>query len=70
MSRFTIVIREIGSDHDVALANCDSNPEAIAAGLKAKALVTGQRRGRHRTTIPKYTTVRIVDHEKEEKANG
>jgi hypothetical protein len=70
MSRYTIVVREIGSDHDVALVACDSHPEAIAAGLKAKTMVTGQRQARHRTTIPKYTTVRIVDHEKEEKANG
>jgi hypothetical protein len=70
MSRFTIVIREIGSDHDVALVACDSHPEAIAAGLRAKVLTVGPAGRRRITTIPKYTTVRIVDHEEEEKANG
>ena len=38
MAGYSIFVREYGSDHDVALAQVDSNPEPICEGLKRKML--------------------------------
>jgi hypothetical protein len=55
-ARYSIIVREYGSDHDVTLLHVDSNPQAIVAGLRAKTLTIGKRR-----RIPKYDSVRIVE---------
>ena len=56
-ARYSIVVREYGSDHDVALLHVDSNPQAVVDGLRAKTLTIGKRR----TQTPKYTSIRIVE---------
>jgi hypothetical protein len=55
-TRYSIVVREYGSDHDVTLVHVDSNAQAIVDGLRAKTLTIGKRR-----RIPKYTSIRIVE---------
>jgi hypothetical protein len=57
MTRYSIIVREYGSDHDVTLMHVGSNPQAIVDGLRAKTLSIGKRR----TRIPKYTSIRIVE---------
>jgi hypothetical protein len=57
--RYSIIVREWGSDHEVVLAECDSNPDAIVQGLEKKR--TGN--GRHGGRIPRYDWIRIVDNE-------
>jgi hypothetical protein len=54
--RFSIWVREYGSDHDVELMEVDSNPQPIVTGLYAKTLNIGKRKH------AKYTHVRIVDN--------
>jgi len=68
MSRYSIWGRQHGVDHDTELARCESNPQAILAGLKARSLTIRNAEDR-RVQIAKYTWLRIVDHEPEE-ANG
>ena len=55
-ARYSIVVCEYGSDHDVTLVHVDSNPQAVVDGLRAKTLTIGKRR-----RIPKYTSIRIVE---------
>lgn len=55
--RFSIWVREYGSDHDVELMEVDSNPDPIVKGLREKTLSFGKGR-KH----PKYSWVRIVDN--------
>jgi hypothetical protein len=52
MRRYSIIVREFGSKHEVELLQVNSNPEAIAFVLETK-------REHH---INKYSSVRIVDH--------
>lgn len=54
--RFSIWVREHGSDHDVELMEVDSNPEPIKAGLYEKTLKFGK--NKH----PKYDWVRVVEN--------
>lgn len=64
--RYSIIVREHGSDHDVELMQVNSNPSAIVAGLQKKTLTISQsifRAGKRSAKIPKYTFVRVVDHE-------
>lgn len=65
--RYSIWVREYGSDHDVELMQVDSNPRAITTGLHQKMLTinTGTM-GRHKKTkLAKYTYVRVVDNERQ-----
>jgi hypothetical protein len=52
MKRFSVMVREFGSKHEIELLQVNSNPEAIAFALE-------QKREHH---INKYSSVRIVDH--------
>jgi hypothetical protein len=63
--RFSIWVREIGSDHDVELMQCDSNPEPIVEGLYGKRLNTTKKGSRKKTTVGRYSWVRIVDNDAE-----
>jgi hypothetical protein len=58
-ARYSIIVREYGSDHDVTLVQVDSNPQAIVDGLRAKTLKIGKRR----TQTPKYTSIRVVEED-------
>ena len=62
MRRYSIWVRENGSDHDVELMQLDSNPEPIVKGLHAKMLTTVKEGSKKKTKIPKYDWVTIVDN--------
>jgi hypothetical protein len=65
-ARYSIMVREHGSDHDVELLQVNSNPDAIVAGLRAKTLKLHTsifQPGKRVLKVPKYTYVRVVDHE-------
>jgi hypothetical protein len=57
MAPYSIIVREYGSDHDVALIRVGSNPQSVVDGLRAKTLTIGKRL----TQIPKYTSIRVVE---------
>jgi hypothetical protein len=61
--RYSIFVFEYGSDHEVELAKVGSNPQDIADALKKKMLTTKRRKGVKATKMPKYASVRIVDHQ-------
>lgn len=64
MKRFSVMVQEYGSSREVELCAMDGNPEPTVAGLKAKTLmVHSDPNARRRTKIPKYTNIRIVDHQ-------
>lgn len=61
--RFSIWVREIGSDHDVELIQVDSNPQAITTGLHTKTLTLVGKEGRNKKTkTAKYSYVYVVDN--------
>lgn len=65
MKRFSIWVREYGSDHDVELMQVESNPEAVTAGLHTKMLTVNKsifEAGKRKTRIPKYSFIRVVDN--------
>jgi hypothetical protein len=65
MGRYSIIVREYGSDRDVELMEVESNPQAIVDGLRAKKLTLHRpitEAGRRVYKIPKYSIVRVVDH--------
>ena len=57
--RFSIIVRELGSDREVVLAECDSNPEAIAEGLRHKKAGTGKKGGK----LSRYDWIRVVSND-------
>ena len=61
--RYTIRVQEYGSDRMVDLVWCDSNPEAVVAGLKQKTLrvESGHLKGPRRIKVRKYGTIQILD---------
>lgn len=64
-SRYSIMVQEYQSDHETELLRCDSNPEPIVRALKAKTLRAERsifEKGRRTYKIPKYVSVRVVDH--------
>lgn len=64
--RFSIWGREYGSDHDVELAQCDSNPEAVKLGLEQKTLTIKHsifERGRRSSKVRKYVYLRVVENQ-------
>ena len=60
MKRYSIWVREHGSDHDVELCAVDSNPETVKAAAYAKRLKIGAGK-----TMAKYSYVRVEDHGEE-----
>jgi hypothetical protein len=56
MAGYSIIVREYGADHDVALVHVGSNPQAIVDGLRTKTLTIGKGR-----QIPKYTSIQVVE---------
>ena len=65
-ARYSIMVREYGSDHNVELMQVNSNPGAIVEGLKKKTLKLSRsvfEPGKRTVKIPKYTFIQVVDHE-------
>lgn len=63
--RYSILVREYGSDHEVELLQCNDHPEAIVKGLQQKKLTIERSifdKGARRYKTPKYTSVRIVEN--------
>lgn len=63
--RFSIWVREYGSDHDVELMQVDSNPQQVTAGLHSKTLTIKHsifEPGKRTSRIPKYSFIRVVDN--------
>jgi hypothetical protein len=64
-ARYSIWVREHGSDHNVLLMEVNGNPEAIVAGLHKKMLTTSRsifEPGKRKVKIPKYSFVQVVDN--------
>lgn len=61
--RFSIWVREFGSDHDVELMQCDTNPWPLVKALYAKRINTKKEGKRKKTAIAQYSTVRVVENE-------
>lgn len=67
--RYSIWVREYGSDHDVELMQVDSNPAAVTGGLHKKMLTIQKsifEGGKRKSKIPRYTFVRVVDNHDEQ----
>lgn len=63
--RYSIMVREHGSDHDVELMQVNSNPQAIVDGLREKKLTIRRsifEPGKRVVKTPKYTSIRVVDN--------
>jgi hypothetical protein len=66
MRRYSIMVREYGSDRDVELMQVDSNPGEIVKGLRAKSLTVRHsifEAGQRRSKIPRYTMIEVRDNE-------
>jgi hypothetical protein len=63
--RYSIWGREYGADHDVELAQVNSNPQPVLDGLAAKSLQISLSMfpGGRKTKVPKYSWLRIIDNE-------
>jgi hypothetical protein len=57
--RYSIIVREYGSDHNVELMQVDSNPDAVVAGLHKKMLNI---KAGKKSKMPKYTFVQVIDN--------
>jgi hypothetical protein len=55
MKRYSIMVVESGSDHEIELCQVDNNPRAIADAASAKRIA-----GRHR--LSKYSSVRVQEN--------
>lgn len=58
MGRYSIWVREHGSNHDVELCQVNSNPTPLVSALYLKRLKLGKGR-----EISKYDYIRIVDND-------
>jgi hypothetical protein len=56
--RYSIWVRERGSDHDVELCTMESNPTPTVQALHAKQLKLGGGK-----KVPKYDWVRVVEND-------
>ena len=61
MRRYSILVIEYGSKHEVELCQVDQHPHEIAAGATAKRLTITTDKGK-RASIPKYTSVRVREN--------
>ena len=63
--RFSIWVREHGSDHDVELLEVDNDPDPLVHKLRSMTLTIKKsifEGGRRKSEIPKYTNVRAVEN--------
>jgi hypothetical protein len=54
-ARYSIMVWERFGDREIALCECDSNPDAIVRALRSKTT-----KGKHKR--PRFTSIRIVDN--------
>jgi hypothetical protein len=57
--RFSIWVREYGSDHDVELCQVENNPQPTVQALHEKMLKLGNGK-----KVSKYSFVRVVENDK------
>jgi hypothetical protein len=65
--RYSIMVREYGSDHNVELLQVDTNPQPIVDGLHKKTLTIRHsifEKGKRTTKVPKYSFIQVVDNAK------
>jgi hypothetical protein len=63
MGRFSVMVTEYGSDHEVLLCEVGANTQRIVDGLKAKRLRVGlSPKSRRVSDIKRYDRIRIVDN--------
>jgi hypothetical protein len=63
--RYSIIVREQGSDHDVELLQVNSNPEAIVNALRKKKInmkASIFKAGPRKLQMPRYQCIRIVEN--------
>jgi len=65
MKRYSVMVTEYGADREVELCQLDGDPDPTVKGLQSKTLMvhTGQPGKHRRTKIPKYSNIRVVDHQ-------
>jgi hypothetical protein len=61
VKRYSIMVMEYGSDHEVELCQVEENPEQVVAGAKSKTLMV-QGNAKRRSRLPKYTNIRVVEN--------
>ena len=64
MKRYSIMGIQYGSEREIELVQVDSEPEAIVAGLEEKFVLVQMGVNVRRSSIPKYSALRILDHER------
>ena len=65
MKRYSIYVREYGSERDVELMQVESNPGPVVEGLKKKMLTIRAglfEPGRRVSRVPKYTVIDIREN--------
>lgn len=68
--RYSIWVREIGSDHAVELMQVDSNPEQFKSQLYTKTLTIKKslfEPGKRKSKVSRYSDIWIVDNARENK---
>lgn len=63
--RWSIWVREVGSDHDIELLQVDNDPMPLVHKLRAKTLTVKKsifEPGKRKSAMPKYSAVRVVDN--------
>ena len=66
MKRYSIIVREYGSDHDVELMQLDSNPGEVVKGLQKKTLMIKKsifEGGKRKSKIAKYSYIHVRENE-------
>ncbi len=57
--RYSIMARPYGADHEIEIAQCDTNPEAVVEAVREKFLkIDG---GNRKVLVAKYEHVHVVD---------
>jgi hypothetical protein len=65
MRRYSIIVREHGSDRDIELMQVESNPSEIVKGLRLKMLTIRHslfQAGPRTSKVPKYTWIEVRDN--------
>lgn len=60
--RYSIMVQEFGSDHEVELCQVEQGAEQIVAAAKAKTLMVHDGKKNRRTKMSKYLNVRMVEN--------
>ena len=64
MKRYSIMVIEYGAEREIELCQTDTNPQMVVEAAKEKKLkVYKADNARRRSSICKYTSIRIVDNQ-------